>query len=138
MNFEQFVTENLAKLSPNSQKEVFHLVMERCRRELPRNQDPGLGIQELLQDKRAEILAIATRHGAFNLRVFGSVARGEADQYSDVDFLIDYEAGKTSPWFPVGLIQDLEDLLERKVDVVTSGGLHEQMRDRIFQEAKPL
>ncbi|WP_346294388.1 hypothetical protein [Sphaerothrix gracilis] len=52
--------------------------------------------------------------------------------------MIDYEASKTSPWFPVGLIQDLEELLERKVDVVTEGGLNERMRDRILQEAKAL
>ncbi|NEQ33958.1 MAG: nucleotidyltransferase family protein [Leptolyngbya sp. SIO4C5] len=103
-----------------------------------RQQQPGLGVEELLQDKREEILEIATQHGACNVRVFGSVARGEADQYSDVDFLIDYEASKTSPWFPVGLIQDLEELLERKVDVVTEGGLNERMRDRVLQEAKAL
>jgi len=136
MNIEQFVAENLPKLSPDRQKEVFHLVMDCCRRELPRQ--PGLGVAELLQDQREEILAIAHRHGAFNIRVFGSVVRGEADQYSDIDFLIDYELGQTSPWFPAGLIQDLEDLLGRKVDVVTEGGLSGQLRDRILEEAKAL
>lgn len=136
MNMQQFVLENFPKLSSDRQKEVFHLVMDGCRRELPRQ--PGLGVAELLQDKREEILAIAHRHGACNVRVFGSVARGEADQYSDVDFLIDYEQDKTSPWFPAGLIQDLEDLLERKVDVVTEGGLKDQMRDRVLAEANVL
>ena len=138
MNIDQFVAEHLPKLSPDSRKEILNLVMDCCRRELPRQQQPGLGIQALLADKREAILAIATRHGALNVRVFGSVARGEADQYSDIDFLIDYEAGKTSSWFPVGLIQDLEDLLGRKVDVVTEGGLKDRMRDQVLQEAKAL
>ena len=55
-----------------------------------------------------------------------------------IDFLIDYESGKTSPWFPVGLIQDLEALLERKVDVVTESKLREKIRDRVFEEATAL
>jgi len=138
MNIEQFVMDNLPKLSPDSQKEVLDLVIDCCRKELPRGKHPGLGIEELLQDKRAEILDVAARHGAFNLRVFGSVARGEADEYSDIDFLIDYSTDKISPWFPAGLILDLEELLGRKVDVVTEGGLKDLIRDRILQEAKPL
>jgi predicted nucleotidyltransferase len=138
MNIEQFVAENLPKLSSDSQKEILHLVMDCCRRELPRQKEPGLGIQDLLADKREAILTIANQHGARNVRVFGSVARGEADQYSDIDFLIDYEKGKTSPWFPCGLIQDLEALLGRKVDVVTEGGLKDRMRDRVFKEATAL
>ncbi|WP_008309061.1 nucleotidyltransferase family protein [Leptolyngbya sp. PCC 6406] len=138
MNIEQFVADNLPRLSPDSQREILHLVMDCCRRELPRKTQPGLGIEALLADKRADILAIAAQHGAYNVRVFGSVARGEADQYSDIDFLIDYEAGKTSPWFPVGLIQDLAKLLERKVDVVTEGGLKDGMRDRVLKEARVL
>ncbi|MGG6270477.1 nucleotidyltransferase family protein [Leptolyngbya sp. AN03gr2] len=94
----------------------------------------GLGIEELLADKRDEILAIAQKHGAYNVRVFGSVARGEADDQSDVDFLV--EMGKNrSSWFPVGLIQDLEDLLGREVDVATEKMLHERIRDRVLKEA---
>ncbi|BAU13221.1 DNA polymerase beta domain-containing protein [Leptolyngbya sp. NIES-3755] len=94
----------------------------------------GLGIEELLADKRDEILAIAQKHGAYNVRVFGSVARGEADNESDVDFLV--EMGKNrSSWFPVGLIQDLEDLLGREVDVATEKMLHERIRDRVLREA---
>ncbi|MER3433086.1 MAG: DNA polymerase subunit beta [Leptolyngbya sp. ERB_1_1] len=94
----------------------------------------GLGIEELLADKREEILAIAQKHGAYNVRVFGSVARGEADDKSDVDFLV--EMGKNrSAWFPVGLIQDLEDLLGREVDVATEKMLHERIRDRVLKEA---
>ena len=77
-------------------------------------------------------------HGAFNVRVFGSVARGEADQYSDVDFLIEFEPERASPWFPVGLMHDLEDLLGRKVDVVTEGGLKGIRREHILQQAVAL
>lgn len=94
----------------------------------------GLGIEELLADKREEILAIAEKHGAYNVRVFGSVARGEADAESDVDFLV--EMGKNrSSWFPVGLIQDLEKLLDRKVDVATEKGLKDRIRERVLKEA---
>ncbi|BAQ61518.1 hypothetical protein GM3708_1924 [Geminocystis sp. NIES-3708] len=57
------------------------------------------------------------------MRVFGSVARGEADEKSDIDFLIDYDINKIIPWFPVGLIHDLQDFLGKKVDVVTANGL---------------
>ena len=95
----------------------------------------GLGIKELLQDKRDEILAIAEKHGAHNVRVFGSVARGEATAESDVDFLIDYDLKRTSPWFPAGLMLDLEKLLSRKIDVVSENSLHYFLKDRILQEA---
>ncbi len=95
----------------------------------------GLGIKELLADQRDEILAIAEKHGAYNVRVFGSVARGEATAESDVDFLIDYDRQCISPWFPVGLIRDLETFLNRKVDVVSEKSLHYFLKDRILQEA---
>jgi uncharacterized protein len=95
----------------------------------------GLGIQDLLLPYRSEILAIAMRHGAFDVRVFGSVARGEATGESDVDFLIDYDPEKRSPWFPVGLIQDWEALLHRKVDVATVAMLKDGIRDRVLGEA---
>ncbi|BAY55095.1 DNA polymerase beta domain-containing protein [Leptolyngbya boryana NIES-2135] len=94
----------------------------------------GLGIEELLADKREEILAIALKHGAYNIRVFGSVARHEANSKSDIDFLVDM-GEKHSSWFPVGLIQDLEDLLGREVDVATEKMLHERIRDRVLKEA---
>lgn len=97
----------------------------------------GLGIEELLADKRDEILAIAKQHGAYNIRVFGSVARNEANSESDVDFLVDMSAEHSS-WFPVGLIQDLEDLLGREVDVATEKMLHERIRDRVLKEAVSL
>jgi len=95
----------------------------------------SLGIKELLGERRSQILAIAEKHGAYNVRVFGSVARGEATEDSDIDFLVDYELEKITPWFPVGLIHDLENLLQRKVDVVTTKSLHYFLKDRILQEA---
>jgi uncharacterized protein len=96
-----------------------------------------MGIEDILKARREEILEIARRHGATQVRVFGSVARGEAREESDVDFLV-RPGAKTSPWFPAGLVLDLEDLLGRKVDVVTEGGLHWYIRDRILAEAVPL
>jgi uncharacterized protein len=94
-------------------------------------------IHDLLEDKREEILEIALRHGAKNVRVFGSVARGEAGESSDIDILV--EVGlNPSPWFPGGLIADLEELLGRRVDVVTVGALHPKIRERVLQEAVPL
>jgi len=96
-----------------------------------------MGIDELLKAKREEILRIAIQHGAYNVRIFGSVARGEAGPESDVDLLV--EAGpETSPWFPMGLINDLEELLGCKVDVLTDGGISPYLRDRIYAEAIPL
>jgi uncharacterized protein len=96
-----------------------------------------MNIQEVVQSKREKILQLATQHGACNIRIFGSVARGKADEDSDIDFLVDL-GENLSPWFPVRLIRDLEQLLERKVDVVTEKGLKERIRKRVLQEAKPL
>jgi predicted nucleotidyltransferase len=95
------------------------------------------GIEEILGPKREEILRIAAKHGAYNVRVFGSVARGEAGPESDVDFLIDY-GSEVSPWFPGSLIADLEDLLERRVDVAGATWLRERIRDRVLAEAVAL
>ncbi|HUS74994.1 MAG TPA: nucleotidyltransferase family protein [Methanothrix sp.] len=94
-------------------------------------------IEELLKAKRQEILAIAARHGANNLRVFGSVARGEAGPESDLDILVEMEPG-ASLLDHVALMQDLEDLLQRKVDVVSERALHWHIRDRVLAEATPL
>jgi predicted nucleotidyltransferase len=91
-------------------------------------------LKQLLQERREEILEIAAKHGAFNVRVFGSVARGEETENSDIDFLINYDINKISSWFPVGLIHDLEDLLGRKVDVVTETGLKERICDRVLRD----
>jgi predicted nucleotidyltransferase len=92
---------------------------------------------EIVQTKRDEILRIAERHGARDVRVFGSVARGEATENSDIDLLV--RAGhQTSPWFPAALVAELEGLLGRKVDVVTEEGLYWLLRRRILREARPL
>jgi len=94
-------------------------------------------IEQLLQEKREAIQRIAVQHGASNVRIFGSVARREANADSDVDLLID--AGSiTSSWFPAGLVLDLEELLGCKVDVVTEKALHPEMRERVLREAIPL
>lgn len=90
-----------------------------------------------LQDKRAEILRIAAKYGASNVRVFGSVARGDDREESDVDFLIVLEKGR-SLLDHAALVVELEDLLGRKVDVATETGLRERVRKRILQEAVPL
>lgn len=92
--------------------------------------------QRLAVDREA-ILKIGARHGAHNLRVFGSVARGEADLASDVDFLVEMEPGRSL--FDLGGLQyDLEQLLGRPVDVVTERALKPRIRDRVLQEAVPL
>ncbi|WP_026102471.1 nucleotidyltransferase family protein [Pleurocapsa sp. PCC 7319] len=94
-------------------------------------------IKELLQEKRAEILKIAAQYGASNVRIFGSVARGEVTADSDIDFLMDIQAGR-SLLNRIALIQDLEDLLDRKVDVAKPEILHECIREQVLKEAIPL
>jgi len=96
-----------------------------------------MGLNELIKEKRKEILSLAAQHGAQNVRIFGSVARNEAGPESDVDFLIDLGPNRT-PWFPGGLIIGLENLLGCKVDVVTERGLKKTIRERVLQEAVPL
>ncbi len=87
--------------------------------------------------KRAEIAAIARKHGATNVRVFGSVARNEARPDSDLDLLVDI--GQVhSPWFPVRLIDELKQLLNRNVDIVTERSLNPRLREQILREARPL
>ena len=97
----------------------------------------SMDISELLKDKRKEILHIAARHGARNVRLFGSVARGEARPDSDVDFLVELEKGRSLLDLG-GLLMDLQELLHCKVDVVTEKGLRARIRDRVLQEAVPL
>lgn len=94
-------------------------------------------IEALLHKQRDRILEIALKHGAKNVRIFGSVVRGEAQPNSDIDFLVDL-GEPLSPWFPVGLIHDLEALLGHKVDVVTEKSLHYLIRDRVLREAQSL
>lgn len=90
-----------------------------------------------IRDLREDILQIAARHGAGNVNLFGSVARGEETTASDVDFLIDV-TGDTSPWFPGSLVADLEDLLGCPVQVVIRRSLSPLLRDSVLQEAQPL
>ena len=96
-----------------------------------------MGVQEILEAKREAVLGLAARHGARSVRVFGSVARGEAQPDSDVDLLVEMEEGR-SLLDLVALGQDLEELLGRKVEVVEPEGLHWFIRDRVLQEAVPL
>lgn len=92
---------------------------------------------KLVKDKREEILRISAAHGAKNVRVFGSVARNEAGDDSDIDFLVDLEPGRSLLDLG-GLLVDLEHLLTRRVDIVTEQGLHWYLRDKIINEARPL
>jgi uncharacterized protein len=94
-------------------------------------------LDQLLEEKRGEILRIAAEHGARDVRVFGSVARGEADRQSDIDFLVELEAGRSL--FDLGGLQtELESLLGRRVDVVTARGLKARIRERVLREAVPV
>lgn len=93
-----------------------------------------ISYNELLQSKRQDILRIAAKYGAYNVRIFGSVARGEADEQSDIDLLVNMEPGR-SLFDLGGLLADLEDLLGCNVDVVTEDGLRDRIRDRVLKEA---
>ncbi len=87
--------------------------------------------------KREEIIRIAKKHGVGKVRVFGSVIRGEASDASDIDLLIDV-TGQTTPWFPGGLVAELEDLLGCRVDVVETEALNKELREVVLKEAVPL
>lgn len=90
-----------------------------------------------LKENRVEILRMAARYGAYNVRVFGSVARGEAGPGSDVDLLVNMEPGR-SLFDLGGLLMDLQDFLGCSVDVVTEAGLRARIRQRVLDEARPL
>lgn len=94
-------------------------------------------LRQLIEEKRDDIVSIAARHGAKNVRLFGSVARGEDKEDSDVDLLVDTEPTTTS-WFPAGLILDLEQVLGRPVEVVTEKGLNPLIKENVLREAVPL
>ena len=94
----------------------------------------GLGIEQLLTPKRAEILRLAANHHVVKLRVFGSVARASAGKRSDVDLLVEFDSDATA-LDQVGLMQDLEVLLRRKVEVTTPEGLHWLVRPQALFEA---
>ena len=92
---------------------------------------------DFLQTKREDVLEVAQRHGVTSIRVFGSVARGEESADSDIDLLIT-TGPKVSPWFPAGLILELEQLLGRHIDIVTESGLNPLIRDQVLTEAVTL
>ena len=96
-----------------------------------------MAIADRLKEKRSDILRITGRYGAHNVRIFGSVARGEAGEESDVDFLVELEPER-SLFDLGGLLVELQSLLGCSVDVVTEKALHWYIRDRILREAKPL
>jgi hypothetical protein len=93
--------------------------------------------EQLLQSRRKEIMQIAARHGAYNVRVFGSVARGEARPDSDIDFLVNLEADR-SLLDLARLLRELQALLNCPVDVVTEAGLRPRLRPKVLEEARPL
>lgn len=94
-------------------------------------------LYEILKSRREQILRTAKEHGAYNVRVFGSVARGEADEKSDIDILVDLEPGR-SLLDHAALSLALQQLMGCQVDVVTSRGLRERIRERVLREAVPL
>ena len=96
-----------------------------------------MDLSRSLKDKRNEILHIAASYGARNVRIFGSVARGEAGPESDIDFLVELEPGR-SLFDLGGLLMELQKLLACKVDVVTEKGLRDRIRRRVLREAVPL
>lgn len=94
-------------------------------------------MEKLLKEKREAILRIAARHGASNVRVFGSVARGEAGEGSDIDFLVELDEGRDL--FDLGaLLMDLQDLLQCRVETVTEPALPEAIREKVLREAMQL
>lgn len=115
---EERTTEYTKRITPPIKKEV-------------------AAIKRLLQVNREEILHIAPKYGASNVRLFGSIARGTADTESDIDLLVDMEPGRS--FFDLSeLLADLQNLLGREVDVVTTKGLNERIRERVLKEATPL
>ncbi len=96
-----------------------------------------MNFNEVLSQKREDVLRVAARYGAHNVRIFGSVARGEADDASDLDVLVDLEPGR-SLFDLGGLLMELQELLGLQVDVVTEQGLRPRIRERVLREAMPL
>lgn len=93
-----------------------------------------MSARALLKQRRTEILAVAARHGASNIRIIGSVARGDDDEKSDIDLLVQFEPGR-SILDQAALIDDLEQLLGRKVDVACDDGLRPRVQARVLPEA---
>jgi predicted nucleotidyltransferase len=93
-----------------------------------------MGIREIISSHREQILALANKYGASDVRVFGSVAKGTADERSDIDFLVDLAPGRSLLDLG-GLLYELQHLLGRPVDVITSASLRDRIRDRVLKEA---
>jgi predicted nucleotidyltransferase len=96
----------------------------------------GLGIPDIVGDKRDQILQLAKQEGVHNIRVFGSVARGEAAPESDIDFLVD--GLENASWGGGRLLMELQNLLNRRVDLVSENDLHRLIRNQVLKEAVPL
>lgn len=96
-----------------------------------------MAIEQMLKQKREDILKIASRYRARKVRVFGSAVRGEDRPDSDVDFLVELEEGRSLMDLG-GLLMDLQNLLGRNVDVVTERALHWYIKDQVLREAKPI
>jgi predicted nucleotidyltransferase len=92
---------------------------------------------DYLKSKKAEILRISSKNGIRNIRVFGSVAKGQSTTESDVDFLVELEQGRSLLDLG-GFLVEMQNLLGRKVDVVTENGLHWYIKDKIIREARPI
>jgi predicted nucleotidyltransferase len=96
-----------------------------------------MAIDKILLENREEIIKIAAKHGVSHIRVFGSAARGESRSESDLDLLVEV-TGPTTPWFPGGLVAELEEFLGRRVDIVEPDAIREPLRREILQDAVPL
>jgi len=96
-----------------------------------------MSIADVIKEKRAEILRIAAKYGVHNIRVFGSVARGEAGPESDLDLLVQLEPGVTL-LKQAAMVRELEALLGCNIDVVSERGLRPRIRDRVLKEAVPI
>ena len=96
-----------------------------------------MDIRKEVEEKRERILAVAAGHGARNVRIFGSVSRGEADEKSDIDFLVELDQDR-SLMDHARLIGALQELFDRKIDVVSDRGLKPRIRDRVLKDAVPL
>lgn len=97
-----------------------------------------LDIDDLLLDKRQDILRLAEKHGATNVRVFGSAARGEANEDSDIDFLVEWDYSRMSAWGGAGLFEELEALLGRTVDIATEKQLRPGIREQVLKDCVKL
>lgn len=101
-------------------------------------QKTKLGIEDIIGDKREALLKLAAKHGASNVRVFGSVARGEATEDSDLDLLVDQDWSRLSGWGGMELVVELEDLLAHRVDVATEDELKPRIREQVLREVVAL